>query len=95
MEKTSRMPRIRTIVVTAVFVLIGLVWFSIAAPDWDWLWFLPVFREEASRIHLYRDGQEIMLQRGDWGYEEVKCWSNELQVTSYTFPISSSGKELG
>ena len=65
-------------IITVVVVLIGLVWLGIALPDRDWLWFVPVFNEEAARIHLYRDGKEIMLQRGDAGYEEVNEAINQI-----------------
>ena len=72
MTETGRnTPRFRDMIIMVIVVLVGLVWFGIALPDQDWLWFVPVYNEEASRIHLYRDGEEIMLQSGDWGYEEI------------------------
>ena len=70
-EQTQRAPRIRNVIIVVLAVMVGLVWFAIARSDRDWLWFVPVFSEEASRIHLYRDGEEIMLQSGEWGYEEI------------------------
>jgi hypothetical protein len=70
-EQMRRPPRFRDMIIMVGVVLVGLVWFGIALPDNDWLWFVPVFSEQASRIYLYRDGQEIMLRPGDWGYEEV------------------------
>lgn len=78
MERERNLPRFRDLIITAILVLIGLVWFSIALPDRDWLWFLPVFNERASRIHLYRDGQEIVLYPGDQGYEQVNSAINEI-----------------
>lgn len=77
-EKARKPPRFRDLIVTVVVVLIGLVWFGIALPDRDWLWFLPVFNEEATRIHLYRDGEEILLRPSDWGYEEVNEAVNQI-----------------
>lgn len=77
-EQATRTPRFRDMIITVVAVLIGLIWFGIALPDRDWLWFVPVFKEEATRIHLYRDGEEIVLQPGDWGYEEVNEAINQI-----------------
>jgi hypothetical protein len=78
MERARRITRWRDLIITVVAVLIGLVWLGIALPDRDWLWFAPIFNEEAARIHLYRDGKEIMLQPGDAGYEEVNEAINQI-----------------
>jgi hypothetical protein len=78
MEPERRMPRFRDMIITVGVVIVGLVWFGIAMPDRDWLWFVPVFNEEASRIYLYREGDEIMLQPGDFGYEEVNEAINQI-----------------
>jgi hypothetical protein len=78
MEQLRRIPRWRDLIITVSVVLIGLVWLGIALPDRDWLWFAPIFKEEAARIHLYRDGKEIMLQPGDVGYEEVNEAINQI-----------------
>jgi hypothetical protein len=59
-------------------ILIALFWFSSASSDQDWLWFLPVFNEKATRIHLYRDGEQIVLQSGDPGYDEVNEAINQI-----------------
>ena len=77
-ESRREPPRFRSLILTMALVLFGLVWFGIALPDQDWLWFLPVFNEQAARIHLYRDGEEIMLQPGDWGYEPVNEAINQI-----------------
>lgn len=61
-----------------VVILVGLAWFRIASSDQDWLWFLPIFNEEAARIHLYRDGEQIVLQPGDPGYDEVNEVINQI-----------------
>jgi hypothetical protein len=71
-------PRFRDMIITVAAVLIGLVWFGIALPDRDWLWFLPIFSEEPSRIHLYRDGEKLILRPGDWGYEDVNEAINQM-----------------
>jgi len=63
---------------TVVAVLIVMVWFGVALPDRDWLWFVPIFNEEATRIHLYRDGEQIVLQPEDWGYDEVNEAINDV-----------------
>lgn len=78
METERHTPRFRDMLITVVLVLVGLVWFGIALPDRDWLWFLPVFDEQAARIHLYRDGQEIVLFPGDEGYDEVNEAINQI-----------------
>ena len=78
METRREPPRFKSLIITSVLVLIGLIWFGIALPDQDWLWFLPVFKEQAARIHLYRDGEQIVLQPGDWGYEEVNEAVNQI-----------------
>jgi len=78
MQENRRIPRFRDMIVTAVLVLIGLIWFGIALPDQDWLWFLPVFQEDAARIYLYRDGEKIELRPDDWGYEEVNEAINQV-----------------
>ena len=77
-EKANKPAGYRDMIITVVVILVGLVWFGIALPDRDWLWFLPVFNEQASRIQLYRDGQEIMLTPGDWGYDEVNEAVNQI-----------------
>ena len=71
-------PRFRDMIITVVVVLIGLVWFGIALPDRDWLWFLPVFNEEPTRIHLYRDGEELVLMPGEWEYDDVNAAINQI-----------------
>ena len=78
MERERNMPRARDMVITVAIVLVGLVWFGIALPDRDWLWFLPIFNEEPTRIHLYRDGREIILYPGDRGYQEVNDAVNQI-----------------
>jgi hypothetical protein len=70
-EEKRKLPRFRDMIVTVALVLIGLIWFGIALPDQDWLWFLPVFQEQATKIYLYREGEKIELRSDDWGYEEV------------------------
>jgi len=77
-EERHNKPRIRDLVVAVVLALAGLVWLGIAVPDQDWLWFLPIFNEEAARIHLYRDGEEIVLYPGDTGYAEVNEAINHI-----------------
>jgi hypothetical protein len=77
-EEARKPARFRDLILTVAVVIAGLVWFGIALPDRDWLWFVPVFNEEPSRIHLYRDGQEIVLRRGDSGYEMVNEAINEI-----------------
>lgn len=74
-EKKPRRLGKRILVLAAV--LVGLVWYLNASRDQDWLWFFPVFQEEASRIHLYRDGEQIVLLRDDRGYREVNEAINE------------------
>lgn len=71
-------PRFRDMIVTVAVVLIGLVWFGIALPDRDWLWFLPVFSEEPNRIQLYRDGEELVLMPGEWAYDDVNAAINQI-----------------
>jgi hypothetical protein len=78
MERVRRIARWRDLIITVVVVLIGVFWLGTALPDRDWLWFVPIFNEEAARIHLYRDGKEIMLQRSDPGYEEVNEAINQI-----------------
>ncbi len=78
MEQERNLPRFREMTITVVIVLIGLIWFGIALPDRDWLWFLPVFNERAARIHLYRDGRELVLYPGDRGYEEINDAINQI-----------------
>lgn len=78
MESRRQLPKFRNMITTLVIVLIGLVWFGIALPDQDWLWFFPVFNEQAARICLYRDGEQIMLQPGDWGYDDVNEAVNQI-----------------
>jgi hypothetical protein len=78
MEERRNTPRFRDLILTGALVLVGLVWLGIALPDRDWLWFLPIFNEKASRIHLYRDGQEILLLPDDWGYEQVNDAVNQI-----------------
>jgi hypothetical protein len=78
MEKQKKPPRFRDMIITVAVVLMGLVWFGIALPDRDWLWFLPIFNEEAARIHLHRDGKEIMLYPSDPGYDEVNEAINQI-----------------
>jgi hypothetical protein len=78
METEKRKPKIRDLVVSMVLGLVGLVWLGVAVPDQDWLWFLPVFNERATRIHLYRDGEELVLYPGDAGYEEVNEAINQI-----------------
>ncbi|MGD9101575.1 MAG: hypothetical protein PVF45_13920 [Anaerolineae bacterium] len=78
METEKRKPRIRDLAVSMVLALVGLIWLGIAVPDQDWLWFLPIFNERAARIHLYRDGEELVLYPGDAGYEEINEAVNEI-----------------
>jgi len=78
MEKETRPAGLFKMISTVAVLMIVLVWLSIALPDQDWLWFLPVFDEEAARIHLYRDGEEIMLFPGDPGYKEVNEAFNQI-----------------
>jgi hypothetical protein len=77
-DKIKGKLRMRDVIVTVGLLSVGLVWLGIALPDSDWLWFLPVFNEEASRVHLYRDGEQLVLQPGDWGYEEVNEAVNQI-----------------
>ncbi len=67
----TRKPRILNFVLVMALIIVVAVWFFIALPDQDWLWFLPVFNEQAGEIRLYRNGQEIRLFPGDDGYERV------------------------
>jgi hypothetical protein len=71
MERERKLPGFRDLIITVIVILVGLIWFGIAFPDRDWLWFLPVFNEQPSRIHLYRNGEQIVLQPGDPGYDAV------------------------
>jgi len=71
-------PRFRDLIIIAIVVLIGLVWFVIARPDRDWLWFLPVFNEQPARIILYRDGEEIVLLPGERAYDDVNTAINQI-----------------
>ncbi len=77
-EEGRRTPRFRDMILTVVAVLFGLIWFGIALPDRDWLWFLPIFNENAARIYLYRDGERITLTPDDWGYEDVNEAINQI-----------------
>jgi hypothetical protein len=61
---------------TMVPIILIAVWLFVALPDGDLWWFLPVFDEKAAEIHLYRDGQEIVLRPGDEGYDEVNAAIN-------------------
>lgn len=56
---------------TMVPIVLVALWLFVALPDGDLWWFLPIFDEQAAEIHLYRDGQEIVLRPGDAGYDEV------------------------
>jgi hypothetical protein len=78
MESQRQLPKFRNMIATLAIILIGLVWFGIALPDQDWLWFFPIFNEQAARIYLYRDGEQIMLQPGDWGYDDVNEAVNQI-----------------
>jgi hypothetical protein len=71
-------PRLRNLIITVVVVLIGLVWYLIARPDRDWLWFLPVFNEEPARIILCRDGEEIVLMPGERAFDDVNAAINQV-----------------
>jgi hypothetical protein len=78
MESKRKLLTVRSLITTLAVVIVGLIWYGIASPDQDWLWFLPVFNEDAARIYLYRDGQKIVLVHGDWGYEEVNEAVNQI-----------------
>lgn len=78
MEEQKRRPKLWNRILVIVLILIGLVWFKNASSDKDWLWFLPVFDEQASKIHLYRDGEHVVLYPGDAGYKEVNSAVNQI-----------------
>jgi hypothetical protein len=78
METRRELPNFRSLIVPLVLILVGLVWFSIALPDQDWLWFVPVFDEQAARIYLYRDGEMLELRPGDAGFEQVNEAFNQI-----------------
>lgn len=63
--------RYRNRIISFALIVVGLYWFGNALPDQDWLWFLPVFNEEPVRIHLYRDGEQIVLLPDDPGYDMI------------------------
>ncbi len=67
---------ILSFLLTMVPIVLIAVWLFVALPDGDLWWFLPVFDEKAAEIHLYHDGQVIVLQPGDAGYDEVNAALN-------------------
>lgn len=67
----ARSPKILSFVIVMLVIVALSIWFFVALPDQDWLWFLPIFNEQASEIRLYRNGQEIRLFPGDPGYDEL------------------------
>jgi hypothetical protein len=77
MESKSRLAKLPKLIVILAVGLVSLIWIANAQRDQDWLWFLPVFEESAARIHLYREGEQIVLRPGDWGYTEVNAAINE------------------
>lgn len=77
MKGRAKLSRFLGRVIRIVVVVVALIWLRFALPDQDWLWFLPVFDEQATRIYLYRNGETIILQSGDEGYDEVNEAINE------------------
>ena len=78
MANKNSLRRLLNRLLIGIVVLVGLVWYSIASPDDDWLWFIPVFDEQPSRIHLHRDGEQIVLHPGDPSYDEVNEAVNQI-----------------
>jgi hypothetical protein len=52
MESQRQLPKFRNMIATLAIILVGLVWFGIALPDQDWLWFFPIFNEQAPTWRL-------------------------------------------
>ena len=78
MANKKSLRRLLNRLLIGIVVLVGLVWYSIASPDDDWLWFIPVFDEQPSRIHLHRDGEQIVLHPGDPSYDKVNEAVNQI-----------------
>lgn len=80
-----------------VLFIAALVYFTPVVMTGNFLWFLPIFDVEPSRIIVYRDGAQINLVPGDPGFDEVTAASNELiskiEAVHRSFGISDLGLE--
>ena len=80
-----------------VLVIAALVYLTPVIMTGNFLWFLPVFDVEPTRIIVYREGVQTSLYPGDPGFDEVVAASNELlsKITAVhrSFGISDVGLE--
>ena len=61
-------PALLPLILTALFVILLIVWSMTAIMVNDALWFLPVFSTDASFIDLYWDGEHVRVEPGSDGY---------------------------
>jgi len=78
-----------------IFVLI-VVWAGVALTVEDALWFVPVFRAEASVIDLYWDGQQVRLLPGMPEYDLLQeaVFAELPRVTSYAHGVGLSDSTI-
>jgi hypothetical protein len=83
--RVNKKPALLPLILTALFVLLFIIWGMTAVMVDDELWFLPVFSADAVSIDLYWDGEQVSLKPGSEGYALLnKALQEELaHVRSY------------
>jgi len=61
-------PRVTSAMLVFVLLIALAVWTGVAVSVDDALWFIPLFRADASYVDLYWDGSHLLLEPGSSGY---------------------------
>ncbi len=89
-------PTVLLPIVCVVLLGIAAFWIGIGVTVGDILWFLPVFRAEASVMEVYWDGQQIRLMPGTPEYELLQeaVFAELPRVRSYAKGVGLSDATL-
>lgn len=92
----NKKPALLPLILTALVVMLLIIWGMTAIMIDDELWFLPVFSADASSIGLYWDGEQVTLEPGSDGYVLLnKALQEELaHVRSYPSTAGLSDETL-
>jgi hypothetical protein len=66
-----RKPRLFSAVLASLVLVLLAVWVGVAVSVDDALWFVPVFRANASYVELYWDGGHMLLEPDSSGYTSL------------------------
>ncbi len=74
----SKSPSLLGLLVTIVFVVVGLVYLVVSLNTQDFIWFVTSFSERPTQITINCYGTEIFIRPEDARYEELTAKVNEV-----------------